>query len=446
MWQRPPNHTAGDTRPVGFKPAARFARRRPASAPARARGRRLIVEREKMLHDTRITEKHSTAAILSNQPRWGLSTELGWRERHAGQHVRSAWRLPGSAGASSSRPASAADRSGAGSKSGEADRSDYFARLSAAGAYTLTGEQLKLHQKERIFSVVRRALEEKRSLYGATVHDTVSFFAAADTDSSGTLDRFEFRRAMRRLGVGLSPAQVEQLVQAVDSDRSGEVSYAEFLDAVLAPEPEQEPEAEAAVDAAASMLRSVESSSSGWEHERPWPEALCPAPDAPIDTVRIVAVDGSVLHERRAANPCELSREEKNYRAKNAKRLAGVDPRGGPSVIQLRVVYRAGTNEFGVESAAQGKCYTGQTETPTAVWRLEISGASSPGISTRRADGSRPPRMVVREMVKMQGWCWNKMGRCWYRDFQEEELARESSSKLRLLCERENLSFQEVEQ
>ena len=92
MWQQNHHHSAS-SRPSGFKAAAAFrprarsagrrrggsaaaaVRTRPASASADSRGRRLLVEREKMLHNTRITEKHSTAAILSNQPRWGLSMD-----------------------------------------------------------------------------------------------------------------------------------------------------------------------------------------------------------------------------------------------------------------------------------------------------------------------------------------------------------------------------------
>ena len=387
-----------------------------------------------MLHDTRITEKHSTAAIISNQPRWGLSAELSWRNKHAGQHVRSVWKPHTSA-----PPRSASDgASDQRAKGGETNSSDYFAHLSGAGAYTLTGEELKQRQKAQIFSVVRKALEQKRSLFGTAVHDTVSLFNAMDTDGSGSLDRFEFRRAMRRLGVGLSPDQVEQLVQAVDSDRSGDITYSEFLEAVLAPEPEPEPESEVALDAAASMMRDVESGSSGWEHERPWPEALVAAPDATVDLTRTFAADGSLLSEH-TIMAHELSREERNYRAKNAKRLAGVGGTG--SVIRLHITRRSSANELGVDSAAQGKCYA-HLQHETSVWRLELSGASSPGISTRRADGSRPPRLVVREMVKSQGWCWNKLARCWYRDCGDHAVALETSHKLRSLCAREGLTFE----
>jgi hypothetical protein len=387
-----------------------------------------------MLHDTRITEKHSTAAILSNEPRWGMSAELSWRRKHAGQHVRSAWKLPKSA-PSRSASASSSDRQ---ARRAQTTPSDYFSRLSGAGAYKLTGEELKQRQKAQIFSVVRKALEQKRSLFGSTLNDTLSLFNAMDTDNSGSLDRFEFRRAMRRLGVGLSTEQIEQLVQAVDSDRSGDITYAEFLEAVLEPEPEPESEAEMVLDAAASMLREVESGSSGWEHERPWPETRVPASDAPDDLARTFAADGSVLSEQQAMAH-ELSREERNYRAKNAKRLAGVG--GVSSVIRLHITCRSSSNELGVECAAQGKCYA-HLQHETSVWRLELSGASSPGISTRRADGSRPPRMVVREMAKSQGWCWNKLGRCWYLDCCDQSIAVDCSRKLRIVCEREGLTFE----
>lgn len=397
-----------------------------------------------MLHDTHITQKHSPAAILSNQPRWGMNTELGWRKKHAGQHVRSAWQLPRSAASrrvsadgsgtpTTRRSEHCAEVSGASS-------SDHFTRLSAAGAHTLTGKELEQRQKAQIFNVVRQALEKKRLLFGSTVHDTMSLFDAMDTDKSGSLDRFEFRRAMRRLGVGLSSKQVEQLVQAVDGDRSGDITYAEFLEAVMSPEPEPEPEAKIALDAAASMLQEVENGSSGWEHERPWPEALVTAPDATVDVARTYAADGSILSEHEAPAR-ELSREERDYRAKNAKRLAGVH--GYSSVIRLHITCRPSTNALGVDCAAQGKCYVyHQLKNEALVWRLELYGASSPGISARRSDGSRPPRLVVREMIKSQGWCWNKLGRCWYHDCRDQSTAAEIASKLRLYCEKEGLALE----
>ena len=407
-----------------------------------------MVARPSMLK-THSTEKHSTAVIMSNQPRWGLGTELSWRKQHAGQHVSSAARLrpstaaPGAASSSrlSGNGPQLTHRSTVDRTHGGDGQPDPFARLLKVGAYTLTREQRAERQRTQIFSVVRRALEEKRQLFGTSVNDTVSLFEAADTDHSGSLDRFEFRRAMRRLGIGLRSAQVDQLVQAVDSDRSGEISYEEFVQAIHEPEPEPEPEAEQHLDAAASMLRDVESSTSGWEHERPWPEAMCPADDAPVDTVvRVVAANGSVMHERQGRpGEVELSRDERNYNAKMAARLSTA---GAQSTLRVRITQHSGTNEIGVESADQGKCYG----SPGPFWRVEVLGALPvTNIVTRRADGSRPPRMVVREWLKARGWRWNKPGRCWFLDVRHEAHIDVHIERLKLVAAREGLPLVEQE-
>ena len=396
------------------------------------------------------TEKHSTAVIMSNQPRWGLGSELSWRKQHAGQHVNSTARLRPSTAAPTTRrslsgsgaSSSAAAVSRAASSHRTADRRrggdgqpDPVARHQKVGAYTLTREQRAERQRAQVFGQVRRALEEKRQLFGTSVNDTSSLFEAADTDHSGSLDRFEFRRAMRRLGIGLSSAQVEQLVEAVDSDRSGEISYEEFVQAIHKPEPEPEPEPEAEqrLDAAASMLRDVESSTSGWEHERPWPEAICPADEAPVDVVRVVAADGSVMHERQGRlGEVELSRDERNYNAKMAARLSSA---GAKSTLRIRVVQHSGTNEIGVETAEQGKCYGSGP-----FFRVEVLGALPvTNIVTRRADGSRPPRMVVREWLKARGWRWNKPRRCWFLDVRHEAHTAVRIDQIESLAEREGL-------
>ena len=141
-----------------------------------------------MLHETRITETHSAAAIISNVPRWGLGTELEWRRRHPNQHARSAWQLrrPTTAAAAASRSRSEGPPSSGGDGGGGAEEcapEDYFARLSTDGAHRLDGEQLRQRQKAQIFGVVRRAMAEKRQLFGTTVGDTQTFFETADADS-----------------------------------------------------------------------------------------------------------------------------------------------------------------------------------------------------------------------------------------------------------------------
>ena len=60
-------------------------------------------------------------------------------------------------------------------------------------------------------------------------------FKAIDKDGSGDLDHDEFQTAMDRLGLGLSPLQVEQCIEVLDKDGDGEVSLKEFMALVHEP-------------------------------------------------------------------------------------------------------------------------------------------------------------------------------------------------------------------
>ena len=62
-----------------------------------------------------------------------------------------------------------------------------------------------------------------------------STFKAIDKDGSGDLDHGEFTTAMNRLGLGLCPHQLVQLVKVLDADGDGEVSLEEFMALVNKP-------------------------------------------------------------------------------------------------------------------------------------------------------------------------------------------------------------------
>ena len=117
---------------------------------------------------------------------------------------------------------------------------------------------------------------------GHTSGDTERVFKAADTDGSGSLDRYEFRKAMSRLGLGLTLKQVEQVLTVIDADGNGQIDYEEFVDALHKPEPEPEPET---IDAAALLSRDLHDSVCAWTWERPWQANQRPpaAWDAPTE-------------------------------------------------------------------------------------------------------------------------------------------------------------------
>lgn len=72
----------------------------------------------------------------------------------------------------------------------------------------------------------------KRRLFGRALTDVLSVFEAMDKDKSGALSREEFERACKRLGFGLSAKQFDFLMEYLDADGDGMVSWAEFRDAL----------------------------------------------------------------------------------------------------------------------------------------------------------------------------------------------------------------------
>jgi Ca2+-binding EF-hand superfamily protein len=53
-------------------------------------------------------------------------------------------------------------------------------------------------------------------------------FAVFDTDGSGSIDRKELKRLMKKLGQALSEAELDAMMEEVDSNGDGEISFEEF--------------------------------------------------------------------------------------------------------------------------------------------------------------------------------------------------------------------------
>lgn len=53
-------------------------------------------------------------------------------------------------------------------------------------------------------------------------------FAVFDTDGSGSIDRKELKKLMKKLGQILSEAELDAMMDEVDSNGDGEISFAEF--------------------------------------------------------------------------------------------------------------------------------------------------------------------------------------------------------------------------
>lgn len=57
------------------------------------------------------------------------------------------------------------------------------------------------------------------------LRDAFNFF---DTDGSGAIDRKELKRLMKKLGQALTEAEIDAMMQEVDENGDGEISYEEF--------------------------------------------------------------------------------------------------------------------------------------------------------------------------------------------------------------------------
>jgi len=57
-------------------------------------------------------------------------------------------------------------------------------------------------------------------------------FRVIDDNRSRTIDREELENGLRDFGVSMSRAEVQQLFDELDTDRSGHISFDEFLQAL----------------------------------------------------------------------------------------------------------------------------------------------------------------------------------------------------------------------
>jgi hypothetical protein len=91
--------------------------------------------------------------------------------------------------------------------------------LAGAGAMRLTAEERQMRQLANLIDVLRQAMAHRnRKLYGKTVRDWAGVFKLIDRDGSGSVSQAEFKAAMRRMGLGLSDHQVEEVMLLLDPD------------------------------------------------------------------------------------------------------------------------------------------------------------------------------------------------------------------------------------
>lgn len=76
---------------------------------------------------------------------------------------------------------------------------------------------------------IREVYEEKRTLYGFTVHDSESLFEAIDLDGNGLLHFHEIVSGLRVLQLNIGHPEIDALIATCDKDRSGTIDKNEFI-------------------------------------------------------------------------------------------------------------------------------------------------------------------------------------------------------------------------
>lgn len=90
-------------------------------------------------------------------------------------------------------------------------------------------QKLSPHVEPVLLRQLWSAIHSKRQLFGQTVQSVTSFFQAVDSEGKGSVGIADLRRAMQRLDVGLSSAQITRLLASIDADQSGAISKAELI-------------------------------------------------------------------------------------------------------------------------------------------------------------------------------------------------------------------------
>eukprot|EP01045_Picozoa_sp_COSAG04_P046966 COSAG04_NODE_17302_length_473_cov_0.564171_1_plen_97_part_01 len=90
---------------------------------------------------------------------------------------------------------------------------------------------------ERLRRLVLAAIRAGRTLRGQPCSDVQTLFGIVDRDRSGAISVDELRVALHQLDLGLPSAQLDALVDTVDTDADGGISLAGFAQWLREPPP-----------------------------------------------------------------------------------------------------------------------------------------------------------------------------------------------------------------
>ena len=71
-------------------------------------------------------------------------------------------------------------------------------------------------------------LERLRAIIQSSPKSLEEIFQEFDEDGNGYVTTLEFRNAIRRLGLGLTSREIDQLMAKIDANNDGKIDYQEF--------------------------------------------------------------------------------------------------------------------------------------------------------------------------------------------------------------------------
>lgn len=72
-------------------------------------------------------------------------------------------------------------------------------------------------------------MERLRVIIQTSPKSLDEIFHEFDEDGNGHISQVEFRNAIRKLGLGLSSRDIDQLMVRFDSNEDGKIDYSEFM-------------------------------------------------------------------------------------------------------------------------------------------------------------------------------------------------------------------------
>ncbi|CAL1171743.1 unnamed protein product [Cladocopium goreaui] len=222
-------------------------------------------------------------------------------------------------------------------------------------------------------------------ILGMRVTDGRSFFKAMDKDTSGSLDVAEVARGLKRLGLDVSEALLDDLVAAIDVNKNGLIEMKEFVHALKLPDDVADPKAAPAV---ASAPDPEPAAAEPDPQADPLPPEAAPAP--PEANSASVEVEDTTMAglAKRASQASRASQGSKGFQAQ-AQMVESLE---SPGVVEkVRSASRSPRGSALQALQDQSATQPGPEETPAeAPSAQEVASIREAAATRPEAAGTRP--------------------------------------------------------